>query len=81
MGLHRMRTDLPTQTQPGDREEADQREAFALELATHIRRHPARHIPLRTRVQTLACVSDAELDRLVCDVDFFIGIAEWDRRQ
>jgi hypothetical protein len=72
--------DLPDQDQPGDREEADAREAFALELATHIRRHPARHIPLRTRVKTLSCVSDAELDRLVPDVDFFLGLAEWQER-
>ena len=75
-----MHSDLPDQLQPGDREEADEREAFALELATHIRRHPARHIPLRTRVKTLSCVSDAELDRLVSDVDYFLGIYEWDRK-
>jgi hypothetical protein len=72
--------DLPDQDQPGDREEADEREAFALELATHIRRHPARHIPLRTRVKTLSCVSDAELDRLVPEVDFFLGLTEWQER-
>jgi hypothetical protein len=72
--------DLPDQDQPGDREEADEREAFALELATHIRRHPARHIPLRTRVRTLACVSDAELDRLVPEVDYFLGLHDWQDR-
>jgi hypothetical protein len=72
-----MHFDLPPQDQPGDREEADAREAFALELATHIRRYPARHIDLRTRVRNLSHCSGAELDRLVCDVDFFLGLGEW----
>jgi hypothetical protein len=57
--------------------ETDQREAHALELATHIRRHPARHISLRERVRNLSRVSDAELDRLVPEVDFFLGLGEW----
>jgi hypothetical protein len=69
--------DLPDQDQPGDREEIDEREAFALELATHIRRHPARHIPLRTRVEVLSGVTGAELDRLVPEVDYFLGLGEW----
>jgi len=77
-----MRTDLPTQDQPGDREEADARDDFAEALARYIRRYPARHLDLRTRVRTLSgLMSEAEIDRLVPEVDFFLGLADWQRRQ
>jgi hypothetical protein len=70
----KMHFDLPDQDQPGDREEALAREAFALELATHINRYPARHVPLYQRVRNLTCVSGDELDRLVPAVDYFLGL-------
>ena len=73
--------DLPDQDQPGDRAEADARDDFAEELARHINRYPARHIDLRSRVRTLSCVSEAELDRLVPAVDYFLGLYEWQRRK
>jgi hypothetical protein len=70
-----MHFDLPDHDQPGDRDEAVARDDFAEELARYINRYPARHIPLRQRVQTFAdCVSDDELDRLVPAVDYFLGL-------
>jgi hypothetical protein len=76
-----MHFDLPSQDQPGDSEEVDMREEWAIELARRIRRYPARHIPLRRRVQTLSgLTSEAELDRLVPEVDYFLGLHDWQRR-
>jgi hypothetical protein len=74
-----MHFDLPSQNQPGDREEALARDDFAEELARHISRYPARHIDLRSRVRTLSCVSEAELNRLVPAVDYFLGLYDWQR--
>ena len=71
---------LPTQLQPGDREEADARDDFAEALARYITRYPARHIDLRTRVRNLSHCSGAELDRLVPAVDYFLSLLEWKRR-
>ena len=75
-----MHTDLPTQDQPGDREEAIARDDFAEALARYIRRYPARHIDLHTRVRNLSHCSGGELDRLVPAVDFFLGLLEEKRR-
>ena len=72
--------DLPTQDQPGDRKEADARDMFALELATYIRRYPAHHVPLHQRVRNLSCVSGEELGRLVPEVEYFLGLGDWQRR-
>jgi hypothetical protein len=71
-----MHLDLPSQDQPGDREEADMREAFAEALARYISRHYSPHISLRERVRNLSCVSDDELERLVPAVEHFLGLAE-----
>lgn len=75
-----MAFDLPTQDQPGDREEALARDEFAEALARYITRYPAPHIPLNQRVRNLSCVSGEELGRLVPEVEYHLGLGDWRRR-
>ena len=61
---------------PDDRQ---QRVEHAYELAEYIRNWEARHISLYERVRGLSHVSEAELDRLVPEVSYWLDLFSWQR--
>ena len=57
-----------------------QREEHAHELATYLEKHPSPNHSLRARVAVLSHVGEAELDRLLPEVTYWLDLFEWQRK-
>jgi len=54
-----------------------QREEHAYELAEYLRAHPSPNHSLRQRAAVLSQASEAELDRLLPEIQYWLDLFEW----
>jgi hypothetical protein len=59
--------------------EQQKREEHAHELATYLAAHPSPNHSLRSRVAVLSHVGEAELDRLLPEVEYWLELFDWQK--
>lgn len=61
-------------------DEQKEREEAAYEIAVYIDKHPAPNHPLAKRVEVLTQVGEPELSRLLIEVEYWLDLFEWQRK-